>query len=334
MALGGLAVLVALLEQATPITSWVWLIASCLVWPHLALLKAHASRSPFRSECANLMFDSFIAGTLAALVHFNTLPAVILVAIATADKISTGVRGLWLRSLPMAALGILIGGIATGFAFHPHTSMPVLLACLPVLVLHTFLVSMGSYRLLHRLQARNRALATLSREDVLTSVFNRRYWSERAEALRQQWQDQGTPACLMLLDIDQFKQLNDRHGHGEGDKVLRALANHLSTHASDTCIVGRLGGDEFALVAAASHHEATRLADSILKAASSRGEAAAQSPTCTVSIGLSLLQPRHASLERWLEAADKALYKAKHSGRNRVQIAESGDAQAIPEAAS
>src|SRR3546814_20797915 len=75
--------------------------------------------------------------SLPILMHFTVLPAALVMTVATADKINTGVRGLWLRSLPGMALAIVLCGLLTGFAFAPETSMPVLLAFLQIMLIHT-----------------------------------------------------------------------------------------------------------------------------------------------------------------------------------------------------
>src|SRR3546814_20533450 len=79
--------------------------------------------------------------SLPILMHFTVLPAALVMTVATADKINTGVRGLWLRSLPGMALAIVLCGLLTGFALEPETSLPVLLACLPIMLINTLGVS-------------------------------------------------------------------------------------------------------------------------------------------------------------------------------------------------
>jgi diguanylate cyclase len=167
MGLAALPIGVVLHEHQAPVGSWLWGAFTCLLWPQLAYWRARRSRSRFNAELHNLMFDSAIAGSWAALLHFTVLPAVLLVTVVTADKINTGVRGLWRRSLPGLLLGMLVAGLLTGFAFEPETSMPALLACLPIMLIHTLSVSLASSRLVHRVQQQNRQLDELSRVDML-----------------------------------------------------------------------------------------------------------------------------------------------------------------------
>ena len=155
-------------QAARTPASWAWVLASCFAWPHAAYWLARRSADPFQAELRNLMFDSIIAGLWAPLLHFNALPSVLLMSMATADKVNSGIRGLWLRSLPAMALGLVGAGLLTGFAFEPETTMPVVLACLPIMVIHTLAVSLNSFMLVRRVQLQNRQLDELSRVDVLT----------------------------------------------------------------------------------------------------------------------------------------------------------------------
>lgn len=321
MALGGLPILVVMLETHAPLASWVWLVLSCVAWPHVALGLANRSQKPFKTELRSLMFDSFIAGTWAAQMQFNILPAVMVVSAATSDKLSSGVRGLWWRSLPAVALGILLAGALTGFAFRPITSTAVMLACLPIMVVHTLLVSLGTYRLLHTLRRQNQTLAELSQLDPLTSVYNRRHWSHCARHFMQYCREKRHPGLLMQLDVDQFKGFNDQLGHAAGDDVLKRVADIMSTRAPTAALVGRLGGDEFALVMQGSMQDGLLVAEQI-RAEIEGGQAGDTCfPECTVSIGLASLRDDHNDLRQWMEAADKALYQAKRSGRNQIVTA-------------
>jgi len=99
------------------------------------------------------MFDSMIAGSWAPLMHFNVLPSVLLVTMATADKVNSGVAASGCALCGMA-IAVLLGGLLTGFAFAPQTSMVVLLACLPTFAIHTLAVSASSYRLVRKCKCR------------------------------------------------------------------------------------------------------------------------------------------------------------------------------------
>lgn len=317
MGLASLPLILALRETGAPWPAWAWIVFSCLLWPHLAHQLACRSRDPFKAELRNFVIDSIMAGSWAPMIHFNALPTVVLLTVVTADKVNAGVRGLWLRSLPGMAAALLATGVLTGFAFHPHTSMPVLLACLPILVIHTLAVSLSSYRLVRKVQRQNLQLEELSRRDALTSLDNRRHWQEQADMLLGRHQAGGQPATLMLLDVDRFKDINDRYGHAVGDDVLRGIALLIRSGVRADSHAGRLGGDEFVVAAPCSMLEALASAERIRAAVETLHFPAFPALHCSISIGLA--DPPASGLGRreWIEAADRALYRAKHAGRNR-----------------
>ena len=321
MVLGGIAIAAVLREQGAPWPQWAWLGFTVLAWPHLALLVATRSDDPYRAELRNLLFDSVIAGAWVPLLHFNLLPCALLVTLSTVDKISSGVPRLWLRSLPGLVAGALATGLATGFVFEPETSMAVLLACLPVILIHTIAVSLASYRLIRQVTRQNQLLDQLRRTDTLTGLYGRGYWREQAAAALARHRAEGEPAALVLIDLDHFKRINDGHGHGVGDEVLRALAAALRRNIRPDDCAGRLGGDEFAvLVPGVGPEDASRTAARIREAVASLRIYEQPAVRPTISVGVANAAG-HPDLQAWLDAADRALYRAKREGRNQVSIA-------------
>ncbi|MBU8978029.1 diguanylate cyclase [Lysobacter sp. MMG2] len=318
MGLGVVPVMLVLYElQAHPL-AWAWTVFSGYAWPHLAWLHARTARDPNRAELPNLTFDSMIAGSLVPLMHFTVLPSVVLLTVATADKVNSGVRGLWLRSLVGMGVSLLAMGLVTGFAVRAHTSMPVLLACLPILVVHTLAVSLSTYRLIRHVQKQNTRLDELSRFDALTGLESRRHWQEQASALLQRHRAGADSATLLLVDIDHFKAINDRCGHATGDDVLRGIADVIRHAAPVGSHAGRLGGDEFAIALSVPVHEAHVVAEEIRAGVATLGFAEWPELRCTVSVGVATPPPDNATLRDWTEAADRALYRAKAQGRNVV----------------
>ena len=131
MGLGLLPIAMVLRELQASWPAWAWASACCLLWPHLAYLLAARSRDPFKAELRNLMVDSALTGSLVPVMQFNLLPSALLMTVSTADKVNTGVRGLWWRALPGMFIALLVVGAINGFAVHYPTSTAVLLACLP-----------------------------------------------------------------------------------------------------------------------------------------------------------------------------------------------------------
>jgi diguanylate cyclase len=320
MGLGGLPVLVVLAELDAAWPAWAWSVFACFLWPHLAVAIAVRSRDPFRAELRNWVMDSALAGSLAPLMHFNLLPSVVLLAVVVADKLNTGIRGLWLRSLPWMAGGLVLGGLATGFAARPASSLAVVAASLPILVLHTLAVALSSYRLLRRVQRQNVQLEALSRTDALTGVASRGYWEATTQAILAA-ATPAKPASLLLVDVDDFKAINDRHGHLRGDDVLRAIGSLLQAHAGPGGLAGRLGGDEFALVVPLDAAAADALAERLRVAAAALRFEGDSGLRCSVSLGRATAHGGLADLREWMEDADAALYRAKQHGRNRAEAA-------------
>ncbi|SHH64010.1 CHASE domain-containing protein [Massilia sp. CF038] len=164
-------------------------------------------------------------------------------------------------------------------------------------------------------------LLQLASTDFLTGLPNRREFMGRMEdQLARMQRDVGECASVLMLDIDHFKQVNDRHGHAVGDEVLCHLAEVLRSSQRKIDTPGRMGGEEFALLlpgadidAAAAFAE--RLRQSV---AGSPYPGEAGPLAVTVSIGIASMYPQDGSADAALKRADRALYRAKEAGRNRV----------------
>lgn len=321
MALGGVAAACVLLDHDAPIPAWAFLVFCSLLWPHLAYQLAIRSRDPYQAEIRNLVVDSILAGSLVAMMHFNLLPSVLLVTLTTVDKISTGIRKLWRLAVPTMLLSTLAMATLTGFAFEPASSMRVVLACLPLIVIHTTLVSMGSYRLIRKVRRQNLELDRLRRTDALTGVSGRGHWQEQAERLIQRTVGDPTPSSVLLIDIDNFKQINDAHGHGAGDAVLKQIGDILHANIRQGDCAGRLGGDEFAvLLPGMDVPSAMPIADRMRTAVERIRIPDYPDVRPTISVGLATATAGQGSLRDWLDDADAALYRAKKLGRNQVAI--------------
>lgn len=318
MGLAALPIGVVLHDLQAGWPAWAWLVLTCGLWPHLAFLWARRSADPYAAEARNFLIDSVFAGSWVPMMHFNLLPSAVLVTVVTADKVNSGIPGLWLRALPAMVLAMLVVGLVTGFEVDLASRTAVVLACLPIMAIHTLAVSANIYRLMRRVQAQNRQLEEITRRDTLTGVDSRGHWEDQARRLLQRHQDEGVPASLLLLDIDHFKAINDRHGHGVGDDVLRALARCMGDNLPDTGIRGRLGGDEFVVALELPAAQALGLAERLRTAVQSLSFPGQAGLSISISVGLAPA-PAAGGLRTWLEAADAALYRAKHAGRNRTE---------------
>jgi diguanylate cyclase (GGDEF)-like protein len=150
-------------------------------------------------------------------------------------------------------------------------------------------------------------LDDLAHTDTLTGLPNRRQWDRLAAAAVR---DSRSALCAAIIDLDHFKEFNDRHGHQAGDELLRTTAQIWRSQLRDDDLLARYGGEEFALLLRGPLAEAERVVERLR----------ASTPTVTCSAGIAE-RLRGESLERLVERADKALYDAKRSGRDRLVAA-------------
>jgi len=182
----------------------------------------------------------------------------------------------------------------------------------------------ASEQLKHELRKANADLARLALTDPLTGLSNRRHFLERLQgeverALRYQ-----RPLSVVLLDLDHFKRVNDTHGHAAGDDVLRGAARALRSVCRDVDLPARWGGEELALLL-----PETDAAGALIVAERVRERIEAQAYTApsgsafgvTASLGVATAGDKALSAEALLHASDRALYRAKDEGRNRVIVA-------------
>lgn len=158
--------------------------------------------------------------------------------------------------------------------------------------------------------------------DELTGLLNRRGFISAARLLTERFGKRCEPVSVLVFDLDHFKNVNDRFGHAMGDQTLRlfALIAGLNMRASD--VLGRMGGEEFVAILPGSVKEAAVAAERVRAAFEAAGVMIADQPvSATVSIGAASGEPG-ADVIAMIAAADKALYKAKENGRNRVALAD------------
>ncbi len=166
---------------------------------------------------------------------------------------------------------------------------------------------------LRRTQAQLEDIAT---RDSLTSVLNARAFTDELGQELGRNRRYGRPLALIYLDLDDFKRVNDAHGHATGDAVLRLVADAMRSAVRQSDLVGRLGGDEFAVLmpetdGTVAHAAATRLVTGIRTVF--RG-----TPSVTASIGVVSCAGTEAGSEELLRKADQAMYEAKRAGKDRV----------------
>ncbi len=166
-------------------------------------------------------------------------------------------------------------------------------------------------------------LIALARRDALTGLPNRRHFQERLDEAMARARRQDRPIALMVLDIDHFKQINDRHGHGGGDAVLKVFAERLLASVRVTDMVSRLAGDEFTIIleGLGLPEQALIVARKII-AAMDTPVALPEGPVrLSTSIGITGYDAEPISSAELFDRADAALYEAKRAGRGRFHFA-------------
>lgn len=166
---------------------------------------------------------------------------------------------------------------------------------------------------------RYRVLKTLMLKDSLTGLYNHTNIQTQLEFELRRAERQNQPLTFIMIDVDNFKDVNDNYGHPVGDQVLKALSLLLQQRLRKTDIIGRYGGEEFALVLPnTSFEESFRICENIRKSfAELRHYTDKQDFTVSFSAGIAS-RPPYGDATDLIKAADEALYKAKHAGRNRT----------------
>lgn len=324
-------------RQSPPTSLWLWalVIFHGFLWPHLACTLALSRPVPYRAERANLMIDAAFGGFWVVAMQFNLLPSVVVLAMMSMDNIGAGGVRLFLQGLLANVAGGLIGIAVLGFMWSPASDTFNVVTSLPMVILYPIALGKVTYDLAQKLAQRSREMEHLSRHDGLTGLLNRRAWEQRLAEVHAHCVLTGQPACLVLMDLDHFKRINDTLGHAAGDTALRRFAGLLRQRLRDIDAVGRYGGEEFGAVLVNTGEVAGRdlmhrlLAD--LRARVAQAEATMSSEDaqrvalaeCTVSIGLVPFCTAFDTPQAWLQQADRALYRAKRQGRDGMVVLDS-----------
>ncbi|MGE6190658.1 diguanylate cyclase [Pseudomonas sp. SCT] len=323
LAVGFICVAVVLLDRQTP--GWVWglLVGFCFIWPSLALSLSQRARSATISERRFVLFDSLMGGFWVGTMGFNVLPSAMLVSMMAMNNTATGGARFVLQGLLAQLIGAGLSVLVLGFEFSPYTSQLQMYACLPMLVVHPLTIGMVLYRLASQLGENKRALRSLSRTDSLTGLFNRGYWNELLQLEFSHCRATRGVASLALIDLDNFKLVNDRHGHVIGDELLRQVGQCIRRNLRAEDMPGRYGGDEFCVVLpGARAQDAWEVLERLRTEIAALDFPLAPMLSASLSIGIAECDPRMSDVLAWVHAADSALYDAKRLGRNRISLAQ------------
>jgi diguanylate cyclase len=319
-ALSGIAVGTVLHGLDAAAWAWVLLAFNVLLWPHLAWWRARRSADPRRAELGNLVIDAANGGAWIAIMQFNLVPSAVLLTLLTVDKIGVAGWRFAARTTPVMVVACLLVSALLGFPVRIDGSLADAMGVLPFLFGYSLALAMLTHAMGHRVARQNRQLERLNRMDVLTALPNRRHWNQALRAELARHTRTRRPAVLLLIDVDNFKEVNDAHGHAAGDEVLRCIADVLRASVRDIDTAARHGGDEFGvLLAETDLRGAAAVAERIRTGFLAARPSAAAQEGCTLSIGMAEADWLVLTADEWMRRADAAMYRAKDAGRNRIE---------------
>lgn len=324
MGIGLFSVMAALAPLSPP--TWVWLLMlfNGILWPHVAYLWAIRSTTPYQAEQRNLLLDSLMGGFWTAAMQFNPLPSVTVLSMMTMNNVAAGGKRLVARGVLAQLAGMLLATLVLGPGLQLNATPLQVYACLPMLTLYPLALGWVCYQLAIKLAEHKRRLSALSLTDSLTGLLNHGAWKDLLLVKFQTCQQQQQQAVIALIDIDHFKTINDTFGHVVGDCVLRQMSEELKRNLRDVDQAGRYGGDEFCVILPDTNEaQACQAMERLRERVANYRNAQLPHLRISLSIGLSAFQADLESPEHWLEQADKALYTAKHGGRDQVNFAQS-----------
>ena len=269
---------------------------------------------PMNSISVNTL--SLVVSTLLVMQLFNEMLMYLVVYLRGGNP-----RKTFLLHTAIVEIGIGLVGMTLALVYN-RQDLPLFF--LVTLVISIGMIVMKQYATIRqRLEAlvceRTQALQDLARKDALTGISNRRHTDEFITGQIDHAQATGSYLSIALLDVDHFKQINDKYLHATGDKVLQHLSRILKDNCRSSDFVGRYGGEEFLICFTLQNLESARLASEKLRSLVEKQDWDRMAPglKVTVSLGVAQWEP-WMSCEDLVKAADQKLYEAKSTGRNRV----------------
>ena len=260
----------------------------------------HLSIAPLPGSGLGWLRDFFLRTT-----PLRAAPAVGMVAAAASVLVTvTALLALFPSIMPMFWIGVALA-IAIPMSIAPPIAWTLA-------------------HLLSELSSARRTVEKLAVTDVLTGASNRRHLHEVGTREVERARRAALPLSLLVLDLDNFKRINDLHGHVAGDAVLQAVGQICLAKARPYDLVARYGGEELVVLLPSTTPDEARLIAERLRhaiAALTVSGRSGEAITPTASIGVASLDAAAASLETLFEKADAAMYEAKRAGKNRVAVA-------------
>ncbi|KGU82335.1 GGDEF domain-containing protein [Pseudomonas mediterranea] len=232
------------------------------------------------------------------------------------------------RDMTLASIGLVLFPCTAWLLFQPSPIQVgmalsiVVFAAFAARATHKMSQALETaFRLTREMEQANSISTRAAQTDELTGLKSRRAFFEHAQRLYNDCKANRLGLCVVMLDMDHFKQINDTYGHQVGDQVLRQMGGVISSSFRATDIHGRLGGEEFAILLPDTSIEvATRIAEELIRTIG--GLMIEPVHGITASLGVASTESGHKDLHSLMNNADKALYRAKALGRNQVAVAQ------------
>ncbi len=303
----------------SPILAWINVISVALYLVAYRLLSTHRGRPAILLIWVEVIIHAFL-GTL--LIGWDSGFHYFLLMFIPALFAGMRGRNAWLAVT--ALWGFYVGLYALMWfvePLQPISSGALLGVFLFNLTVVFFMFSYLSLFYVATVSTTQRALRRQATIDALTGLFNRRHLSDLAEKEIARHARSGEELSFLLLDIDHFKQFNDRYGHDAGDRILERLSSVLAQTLRGQDYIGRWGGEEFLVVLSGTDREHALLTAERIRCAAETHSWVFEDLELSVTVSVGVSQYRTGeSLSAVVARADMALYEGKRLGRNRVEV--------------
>lgn len=295
-------------------------IGICLIYPHVAYLR-FIKNEERTTELSNMLIDMALQGMLFTLVHFS--PSVVLPFIIANSAANYSLRGIKqaIKGIVLAILAAIAVLNVRVEAISWHVEPIELITPFLYLTLVTHYMGYTAYVRGTALIRRRKKAEELAHQDFLTGLHNRRSMFEQVQLNDNRRITNSDESTLIMIDLDHFKQVNDKYGHDHGDAILIWVSEILQNTIRETDIAARWGGEEFlVLLPQANKSDGLKIAESI-KQAIANGALSYEGVNhkVTATMGVASYDVK-TSFEKTLKFADEALYQGKQQGRNRIVL--------------
>jgi diguanylate cyclase (GGDEF)-like protein len=287
---------------------WLWsmpIVVAAVVWWFSAVVPHYSLRVIVMSAGTGFALAMMAAALLPALRAGGSVPGRMVFWLSLVGIAIFGARIVWHIRHPHPDGTLFEATASDALALGYAATAPVFMSLAFLLMHHE-----RAYRQMH----------TMATVDALTGVLSRGALEAQGKRLLHESRRLGRPVSLLMIDVDHFKRINDRHGHAAGDEVLRRIAARIRSQMREEDLVGRIGGEEFlALLPGTTGEQARAVASRIHGCV--RADPVAYldlSLTATVSVGVIEATPEATDWSALLTRADDAMYDAKRAGRDRV----------------